>query len=426
MRTIMRSGAGRRRRAIGLFVVLATVTVAACGDDDGSAGGGDSSNGEVAQAAENCPGDPLRFTTIAAQSGAMATGGDELSVAADVAVRDVNRECSLGRPVEVVVCDDQSDPNGSTECGRTAAEDGSLALIDAVGLFDTGAEASGLPSIYTLGTGTFDHTNPQSYPFADIIAQVLGSVTTAQAAGADSFLLVANESPATVFVLEQGQALADELGIEYDTLLIPSDTTDFAPIAAQIVAADPDALGFGVSQAEPFVGALLAEGWDFQEHYTSSTSTLFPPSVLESLGADGEGLYMISSVVPPTVTDNPEIDRMREAFDAAGADFGEASTGTVTMWAAVHSLVDALSALSPDEIADLDSATLVDAVKAQGPVERPEVAPFDLSGPAFPDNPALSELRVFSRSVMPTRVENGEMVPVAGFIDVETPFEIEG
>ena len=418
-----------RQRAVGLLLSLALVaTITACSDDDSGSGdeSGAGGNGEVAQEAAKCPGDPIRLTTIAALSGPLATNADDVSVATDVTVRAINEECQLGRPLEIVVCDDRGDPNGSTECGRTAAQDGSLALIGSVGVFDTGAEAAGLPSVYTIGAGTFDHTNPSSYPFTSIVPQLFGSITTAKSAGADTTMLVTFESPATVFIAEQGEALAKELGLEWDVLFFPQDTTDFAPIAAQIVAADPDSLGFGVPQAEPFMQALLAEGWDMQEKPTLSTSVLMPPRVIEALGDEGDGLYLMSSVVPPTVTDNAGIQEMQAAFEAQGLDFDDASVVSVNGWTAAQSLVDALSALSPEEIAQLDSAALVEAVKAQGPVDRPEVAPFDMSTPAFPDDPVLSTFRLFSHDVMATRLEGGKLVPVSDFIDVETPFELEG
>jgi ABC-type branched-subunit amino acid transport system substrate-binding protein len=416
-------GARHRQRVVGLAVVLATsAAVVACGDDGGSEG--DAGGGEVSQAAASCRGEPIRLTTIVSESGPLALVGDEWSTAADVAVRDVNEECALGRPLEVDVCDDSGDPNGSTECGRTAASDGSLALLGSVGIFDNGAEAAGLPAVYTFGAGTFDHTSSSSYPVASVVTELLGAVTTADSVGADSAMLATFESPATAFIAEQGEALAEELGLEWDTLFFPQDTTDFAPIAAQIVDADPDSLGVGATQTEPFLQALLAEGWDLSEKPTLSTAGVVPPSVLEALGSDAEGFYLMSSVVPPTEEDNPGIAEMRAAYEAQDVDFSEVSVFSVYMWTGVHGLVDALATLSPDEIEQLDSAALVDAVTGQGPVERPEVVPVDFGQPAFPDNAALSTFRIFSRHAMPTRFEDGRLVPVADFVDVETPFDL--
>ena len=414
----------RRVTAPAIFAVFLMTTAACGGGDNDTASGNGAGSTKATQPTKDCPGEPIRLTTITSQSGVLALEGTSVVVATDVAVRAVNADCSLGRPLDVVMCDDKSDPNGSTECGRAAAKDGSLALIGSTGTFDTGAEASGLPALYTVGGGTFDHTNASSYPFASIVPQVFGAITTSVAIGAKSTMLVTFESPATSFIVQQGEALAKELGIEWHPLFFPQDTVDFAPIAAQIVATNPDSLGFGVTQVEPFLEALAAEGWTPKDRPTLSTSMLTPQSVLDAVGAKAEGLYLMSSNVPPTVDDNEGIAQMHAEYDAAGADFDAAGVASVAFWSAVHCAADAIATLPPDKIDSLDSEMLVSAATSQGRITRPETAPFDLSKPAFPDNPALSAFRLFSRMAMPTQYRGGKLVPVADFIDVETAFEI--
>lgn len=421
------TGTGRRRsrRSVAPAILsIVLMTAAACGGGNDAKGGGTAAGTKVTQSAKECPGKPIRLTAIGSLSGVLALEGDTVRVATDAAVAAVNSDCSLGRPLEVVVCDDKSDPNGSTACGRAAAGDGSLALIAATGAFDNAAEASGLPALYTVGSGTFDHTNASSYPFASIVPQVLGAITTSVAIGAKSTMLVTFESPATAFIAQQGEALAKELGLEWHILFFPQDTVDFAPIAAQIVAINPDSLGFGVTQVEPFLEALDAEGWSPKDKPTLSTSMLTPQTILEAVGDKAEGMYLMSSNVPPTVEDNAGIAQMHDEYDAAGSDFAAAGVASVAFWSAVHSAADAIATLPPDKIAHIDSEMLVGAATSQGRVERPETAPFDLSTPAFPDNPALSAFRLFSRMAMPTQYRDGRLVPVADFIDVETPFEI--
>ena len=68
----------------------------------------------------------------------------------------INRECALGRPIEVSICDDGFDVNGNLACRRQAAEDGSLAIVSSVGSFDDGAAASGLPGIFLWGTSAYE------------------------------------------------------------------------------------------------------------------------------------------------------------------------------------------------------------------------------------------------------------------------------
>ena len=97
----------------------------------------------------------------------------------------------------------------------------------------------------------------------------------------------------------------------------------------------------------------------------------------------------------------------------------------VTAWSNVHIFADIVGALPKQQIASLDSNTLVDAFKNAPPVSRPEYAPFDLSKNAYPDIPALSALRLFSREAMVLKVEDGGYKSVTPFGDATKPFKLE-
>ena len=90
----------------------------------------------------------------------------------------------------------------------------------------------------------------------------------------------------------------------------------------------------------------------------------------------------------------------------------------------MHALVDVLQKLPKSEIATLTSTELVNAMKNAGPIDRPEVAPFDFSKFAFPDVKSLAGFRIFSRDAMLVRVENGHYVSVSPFSDVTKPFKL--
>ena len=81
----------------------------------------------------------------------------------------------------------------------------------------------------------------------------------------------------------------------------------------------------------------------------------------------------------------------------------------VTAWSNVHIFADLVGTLPKQQIASLDSDALVDVFKNAPPVSRPEYAPFDFSKNAYPDIPALSALRLFSREAMVLRVEDGAL-----------------
>ena len=83
-----------------------------------------------------CTGAPLKFTSIASLSGPLSFPSltTEAQNGLQAALQAVNGECALGRPIEVVQCDDKGDPNEATKCGRQANDDGSIALFGSSGV----------------------------------------------------------------------------------------------------------------------------------------------------------------------------------------------------------------------------------------------------------------------------------------------------
>lgn len=392
----------------------------------------DASDAPVVTAAPEpveCTGDPIKLTAIGTQSGPLAFP----SVARDfdegltAALTAVNSTCEAGRPIDVTICDDKSDPNESTACGRAAQSDGSLAIFGAVGNLDGGVTTAGLPGVLAGGAGQWDLTNPMSYPSGTAVTLILGSISAAAAAGAETYLMVAFDSPVTQFLVSQVQALAAQLGVEMESLFFPPDTTDFAPIAAQVATRDPDSIGIIVTSVIPFINAMDAEGISPLDTPMFTAVGLIPPDVIQELGSKVDGFYLISGNVPAQDTENPGIQQMLAEYEAAGIDtpVADIGAGAVDIWSKVHILAGALSALEPAELESLDSQGLVDAVLALGRVDRPEYAPFDLNAPAFPENPALSTMRIFSREALAVRVENGTYVAVSPFGDVTVPFEMD-
>ena len=111
-----------------------------------------------------------------------------------------------------------------------------------------------------------------------------------------------------------------------------------------------------------------------------------PPEVLKQLGSKADGVYLLTQQAPPSDKDNPGIQQMLKelkdaGFPSNGDELSPAGTGA---WANVHTLVDILKKLPPSEIATLDSAKLVDAMAKAGPINRPEIAPFDFTADGVP------------------------------------------
>jgi substrate-binding family protein len=422
------------------LVVLAAATVVAaltagCGNgsvgDSQRAADSEPSEGVAATqpAPTDCPGEPLRFTSIATLTGGPTGGNNAVRarIGTDAALASINRECALGRPIELSVCDDGADVNGSLACGREAAEDGSLAIISSVGSFDDGAAASGLPGIFLWGTSAYELTAEGAYSSISGITVGMGGVSAAQAAGADDFVLVLPDTPALQFVATQVEELASLLDLELETLYFPADATDYAPIAAQIAQREPDAVGMLPTSPVVMINALAAEGITPENHIMSIASIVMTPEVIDELGSALDGLLVVSPTLPPTATDNPGIAEFRADLEASGSDPDDPDIDftTVVSWSNLKKLEEALLEIDPSDLASLDSQALVEAI-VDHPVDRPEAAAYDFSENQLPEFPGLAGFRVFTREVAILEMHDGRYEVLSdGFVDMLDPPPLE-
>lgn len=375
-----------------------------------------------------CTGDPIKLTMTATLTGPLAFASFQQGAedALKASLTAINDACKIGRPLAVTICDDKSDPNESTTCGRTAKSDGSLALFGSIGTQPGAAEASGLPMLLTEGVSLSDLTSPIAFSGTNAITLVLGSLSAAAASGVKDYLFVAADGPATQLLVGQLAQLATQLGIKMEPLLYPADTTDFAPIAAQISGKNPSAIGFAVPAVVPFFNALSSEGITPKDKLMFTSVALIPPEVIKELGDKIEGIYLISQSVPAQDSTNAGIKQMLAEYESAGVKtaVGDIGNFSVAIWSKAHVIDDAIAKLSPDKIKTLDTAGLQQALLDYGAIDRPELAKIDFSANAFPENPVLSTLRVFSRYAMAVQVTGGTYKTVSPFGDVTKPFTL--
>jgi ABC-type branched-subunit amino acid transport system substrate-binding protein len=376
----------------------------------------------------SCSGKPLQFTAILSLTGPLSipTLSTETKNATAAALKAVNSKCVLGRPIKVDLCDDKGDPNTAEQCGLEAKSNGSLALFGTSGTFTNGTNAAQLPGIFTAGGTLFDLTNPDSFSSSSGLTLVLGGSGVAAGLHIKENLLVVVDTSAAETFAADAQKVAQGVGVKVQTLFVPPTTTDFAPVAAQVGQANPKSIGIILTDPVPFLNALAANGMTPKKVPMLTAVTLMPPNVLHQLGSVANGMYLLTQQAPPSDSTNSGIQQMLKelkaaGFPAKGNNLSPASTGA---WSNVHALVDVLSKLPKSEIANLTSAQLVAAMKSAGPIDRPEVAPFDFSKFAFPDVKSLASFRIFSRDAMLVRVENGHYVSVSGFSDVTKPFKL--
>jgi ABC-type branched-subunit amino acid transport system substrate-binding protein len=420
-----------RRSSLAVLVLAAFITAAAWVSFSGQsaqAGGSVAANTRATGSDPSCTGKPLRFTSIASLTGplsvpSLTTEGKDATAAA---VKSVNSQCVLGRPIAVTLCDDKSDPNAAEQCGLEAKSNGSLALFGSSGTFTNGTDAAQLPGIFTAGGTLFDLTNPRSFSSSSGLTLVLGGAGVAAGLHKKENLLVVVDTAATETFAADAQKVAEGVGVKVKTLFVPPTTTDFAPVAAQAGQDNPESIGIILTDPVPFLNALAADGITAKKVPILTAVTLIPPNVLHQLGPVANGMYLLTQQAPPSDSSNPGIKQMLKELKAAGypANGNNLSPASTGAWSNVHALVQVLQKLPKSEIAHLNSTELVNAMKNAGPINRPEVAPFDFSKFAFPDVKSLASFRIFSRDAMLVRVENGHYVSVSGFNNVTKPFKL--
>jgi ABC-type branched-subunit amino acid transport system substrate-binding protein len=411
-------GVRRAARLTSIIVVLGlAVSVAAV------------TNG-VAQAASSahpakasCSGAPIKLTTIAPLTGPYAVSSVGLEDGTTAALKAVNTQCQLGRPIQVKFCDDQGDVNTSTACGEQAKSDGSLGIISDVGIFDNGAEASGLPGVFVQGTSTFELTSPKAYSAMSGLVLALSSISGAKALGAKNYLMVLPDTPAFEFAAAEIGVLAKVVHVKYTSLLYPADTTDFAPVAAEIAADHPAAIGMAPTALKPFVSALYGAGITPKKEILCLPSLVIDPQDIQQAGKLLNGFIVVSQQLPPSDTANAGIDLFRQDIQKVGfsPNAPNIDLNSVLAWSNVMRLEGALAKLSKKAIRSLNSATLVKAIVAH-PIASPVAAPYNFGAQQFPQFPTLKPFRLFTRQVAILRLENGQLQTLSnGFVDVTKP-----
>jgi branched-chain amino acid transport system substrate-binding protein len=416
-----------RRTSLAMLVLATFITFSGWAAVQGApAGGSVLATSKAAGTGASCTGKPLQFTSIASLTGPLSVPSltAEAKNATAAALKAVNSQCALGRPIAIDLCDDKSDPNAAQQCGLEAKKNGSLALFGSSGAFTNGTTAAQLPGVLTAGGTIFDLTNPDSFSSSAGLTLALGGAGVAAGLHKKETLLVVDDTAATETFAAIAQKVAEGVGVKIQTLFVPPTTTDYAPIAAQVGQANPASIAMILTDPVPFLNALAANGVTAKKVPVLTGEV--PPNVLHQLGSVANGMYVLTQQAPPSDTSNPGIKQMLKELRAAGfkANPANLSTASTGAWSNVHALVDVLDKLPKSEIATLTSAELVNAMKQAGPINRPEAAPFNFSKLAFPDVKALAPFRIFSRDAMVLRVENGHYVSVSPFSDVTKPFKI--
>lgn len=377
------------RLARGPAVLLAvfTLLIAACGGDGG--GGGDGSD------------EPIRIGGTLALTGPFAPTAKIHEIAGKEFVEMLNeRGGLLGRPVEWVLLDDESEPETSAALYErlitqenvdlvigpygTANITAAMAVAERYGYVFPHHTAS-LTYAYTyerhfptwfVGLNTH-YTTPrkvfEAYGSLDDPPQTVGFVIN-RFPGSDFLAHGVDDPPEDSVIRPGGGAVrvAEEMGLEV-VLDVSYDigTTDFAPIAQRVKNADPDLLYVGaLGEDGPNLLASLEQiDWRPRHHFYQWPS----PGPMLAAGelADGATSVTIFEPSEPYLSNEGAqefVERYRTAAEEAGLSYTNPETQAGASWAAWQVLVagvEGCECLDHDQIAEYLLDNTVQTVQGQ-------------------------------------------------------------
>lgn len=404
----------RRSRALAVAVAVLTAgaLLSACSSSKSDAAHDGTS------AASNCTGAPVKFGVIAVLTGdTVAKATPDVPAGAEAAAAALTRSCELGRPVKVVTCDTKNNPNQAAVCGRKMVSEKVVAYmgmdVNGATWFPIAAAAK-IPEIGGNGLDSVQVSSPLWFPLtgnvhdASAYATIAASVMEQPAKVA----VLPLDNPGTAFFVDFFKAQTLALGGEFaGSFPVPATTVDMSQFTAQVKNSGANAV-FPIIGGDQFTGLVQqmgAQGMSLKDNVVINLGSAADCQLLKQVGDAVEGLWLVDTAWPVVWdTNNAGAEQYVDELKAANLPSESCDRGEfgVQAWSAVHIMADLLKG-SPT----MDAATLVTKLDTSGPINRPELpGPIDFSKNAFPNDPVLSHLRIFSKNFFVSRVVDGKPV----------------
>jgi branched-chain amino acid transport system substrate-binding protein len=318
--------------------------------------------------------------------------------------------------VKVLVCDTGNDPNTAAECGRTAVDEGVVALISVLTPHSAGfmplMEENQIPSIGVVAAGAADFTSPAAFPITGGLPATAGSLPRFLADdGAETIsiaridLAAASIIPtfATTTLATVGQTLNQDVPV-------PESAPDMSSYVEAALAGGTDGIVVALSgqDAVNFVQAAKQADPEVKIAVVSTE----PGAFREALGDDAAGIIQGPAFLPPLSVKTPEGTRFLKEMKAAG--YKDTTGFRLNSWLSVQVLAQVA-----DSLPDISAAAVFDALNTTTDLETGLTPPLQWTTPA---DVGLPLPRIFSGCELAVKLTKGSKVkPVTGeFFDAFT------
>jgi ABC-type branched-subunit amino acid transport system substrate-binding protein len=394
------SRAGKKRFGAMVLITAGGLALTACG---GSSGGGSAAGSK----------DPIVLFQTNSFSG-QVSNKPQTKTAAEAAVREVNAAGGVnGRKLKLVTCDNTGDPNMTNACVKKAKEANAAAFVGSANYFPATWKLLNQEKIpYLLGNGLVsdEYKSPVSFPLAGQPGWYYGIAAYLKELGAKHVAQIHCEIAACAY----GANLLDEALVKQGmpktrAVVAPLATTDYSSFAVSAMQGNPDAIIVSGSEATATLQAKAVR----QQGYKGtimSVSACITADAAKSLGAAGEGIYVVGLTTEATI----KTDQIQQFINDMNAVDPKAKKDDVALgaWAGVK-----LFAKVAEGLDTVDASTVLKALQTA------KVGAYDIGVIAPVPGVATSPIAgmpglAFSPSVTYNQVKGGTMVQTkSGFLN---------
>lgn len=410
-----------RRSIVGAIVVLAalsaTLVLSACGSGGGSSSTGGGTGTETGSGGE-AGGSPVRLMGLGTFQATVAY--PEAPPAWEAQIKKIDEEGGVGgHQIELIVCNDQGNPQVASQCAREAVEKEVVAVMGSYTVQSAAflpiLEAAKIAYVGADATQEVEATSPVSFPFENQY-QTYGAMGYAggTAGCRKGGLLTENYGAATDVEDEaldkafEGSPTGEEV---VKRVFVAANATDYSAAVATMQSAGAECVIAPMPpEAMPKLFAAIGQSADTGMTVAVPAATL-PTEVVESLGQKVEGTLVGSTGYLPGALGNPpevaEALKLVEEFEPSA----ELNIFTVSAMATVRILAHVIEGAG----GEVDASSVLAGMGGLEGFETGISPPYTTTEPG----PLPGKPRLFSLQVLIYQVTGGkEKQTSKGFVDL--------
>jgi branched-chain amino acid transport system substrate-binding protein len=423
MSTMKESRSVVRRRSCGRalsLLIVAALAVVACGSDDKGSGGSATSATTATTAVSTAvttakgttkapSGDPIKVMTVTTLNAAGPTY-ENIANTANAYAKYINARGGVaGRPLEVTVCDEQFDPAVATTCARQAVDEG---MVSVVGSFTFFAESI-VPVIAQSSITWFgaccpitpsELTSPYSFNIGNQPMYAVGAVKKAVADGCKNINAVIIDG-AQIFIEPMKNAMS-ALGKTFgDVIILPPTAQDYSAEVAQATTGADCVIS--IISETPFIT------WNTAWAQSKTKAQQYgPQGNLNEISAKGNEAATNGNIIVgmyPDISTEPWSE-YRIALGEAGLDttaLDYNSLGGLGTWAAFVAFTKIAETIK----GDITAKSFYEAANTTNHLDLNGMVPVLDFTKEWTDG-LKGYNRLFNRSVVYSKLENGKVVPL--------------